>query len=116
MPEATQTAPVDHLLIETQGPWGGPMSGRFLQDAATLARRGDRVWVFLVQDAVATAVPGAAAPLRELARLGVHLWVDDFSRAQRALPSDGLDPVVTIVDMATVVERLLAGATRVVWH
>ncbi len=113
------TAPpstLDHLLIETQSPWGGPMSGRFLLDAATLARHGHRVWVFLVQDAVAAAVPDAAGGLRGLAGLGVQIWADDFSLGQRALPPDRLDPVVTVVDMATVTHRLLDGATRVVWH
>jgi len=116
VPDGSDVRIADHLLIETQGGWSGPMSDRFLRDAAVLARRGHRVWVFLVQDAVATAIPSAAAQLRELAGLGVELWADDFSVAQRALPPNGLDPVVTIVDMATVMERLLDGRTRVVWH
>ena len=113
------TAPpreVDYLLIETQGPWGGPMAGRALADAAALAREGHRTWVLLIQDGVTAAVPGAAPGLAELAGLGVRVWVDDFSLAQRALPGDRLDPAVTVVDMTTVMHRLLAAATRVVWH
>lgn len=104
------------LLVQTQSDWQGPTAGRFLDDAVVLAGYGHPVTVFLVQDAVTTAVRGATPLLARLAELGATVWVDDFSLAQRALRADQLDPAATVTDMATVVVRMLDGCTRVVWH
>lgn len=109
------TQPV-HLLIESQGNWSGPNTGRFLQDAAVLAGSGQQVTVFLVQDGVFAAVADALPVLDRLAALAVPVWADDFSLAQRALPADQLARAVTVVGMDAVAGMLLSQTCRVVWH
>ena len=104
----------EHLLVETQGPWNGPGCARLVEDAVTLAGAGDRVCLFLVEDGVAAAVPGALPALAELRRRGGTLWVDEFSLRRRAL-----DPAATegeAVAMDAVAAKLLAPDVRVVWH
>lgn len=113
---AAGTRPAEFLLIESQGGWSGPMSQRFLDDGAVLAGAGERVSVFLVQDAVTAALPGAAGTLSRLAEAGVTIWVDDFSLAQRSLPADRVVPEATVVGMDTVADKLLGDRVRVVWH
>ena len=105
-----------HLLIETQGSWNGPNSARFLEDAAVLAESGESVTVLLLQDGVFTAVTGAGSELDRLDGLGVAVWADDFSLAQRALPAGRLAGSVTVTGMDAVAELLLADSCRVVWH
>ena len=82
----------EFLLVESQGAWSGPMAERFLDDGAALARAGQRVSVFLVQDGVTAALPGAGSGVDRLAAAGATVWVDDFSLAQRALPADRVVP------------------------
>lgn len=108
-------APV-HLLVETQGTWNGPNSGRFLEDAAALAEAGEQVTVLLLQDGVFAAVAGTEPMLDRLAGLGVPVWADDFSLAQRALPVRRLAGPVTVAGMDAVAGLLLSETCRVVWH
>lgn len=110
------TEPPVHLLVESQGTWNGPNAGRFLEDAAVLAGSGEQVTVFLVQDGVFDAVRGALPVLHRLAELGVPVWADDFSLAQRALPAARLADAVTVTGMDAVAGMLLSGTCRVVWH
>ncbi|MGP3947303.1 hypothetical protein [Streptomyces sp. 7N604] len=104
------------LLIETQGHWSGPHAGRFLDDAVALAGTDTSVTVFLAQDGVFAAVPGAVPALPRLAELGGRIWVDDFSVAQRALTVGELSEHVTAVGMDAVARALLADGCKVVWH
>jgi hypothetical protein len=87
-----------------------------LCDATELARTGRRIRVFLVQDGVLAAVPGAVAELGGLLDAGAELWVDRFSWRQRGLSSADLCPGATLADMAKVAERVLDPAVQVVWR
>ncbi|MDJ0346545.1 DsrE family protein [Streptomyces sp. H10-C2] len=107
--------PSRYLLIESQGPWAGPNAGRFLDDARVLAEAGHEVCVFLVQDGVFAAAPGAPQ-LERLAELGAQVWVDDFSAAQRALSARKLSPHVTVTGMDSAARLLLSEGCRNVWH
>ncbi|MBP0455073.1 MULTISPECIES: DsrE family protein [unclassified Kitasatospora] len=105
-----------YLLIESQGNWAGPNAGRFLDDAVALADAGREVSVFLVQDGVFAAVPGAVPAVDRLAELAVPVWADDFSAAQRSLPARSLAPHVEVVGMDAVARLLMADGCRTVWH
>ncbi|MBC2875736.1 MULTISPECIES: DsrE family protein [Streptomyces] len=104
-----------YLMFESQGPWAGPNAGRFLDDACALAEAGHEVCVFLVQDGVFSAAPGAPQ-LRRLAENGAQVWADDFSVAQRALHGTTLSPHVTVKGMDAAARLLLADDCRNVWH
>jgi hypothetical protein len=108
--------PGPFLLIETQGTWSGPNAARFLDDAVALAWTATPVTVFLAQDGVFDAVPGAVLALSRLAELGGRIWVDDFSVSQRALTVGELSEHVTAVGMDAVARALLADGCKVVWH
>lgn len=105
-----------HLLIESQGCWAGPQAARFLEDARVLAEAGQDVTVLLLQDGVLSALPGAVPVLARLGELGVDVWVDDFSMAQRALPASKVAPPVHVVSMARSAELLMTSECRTVWH
>ncbi|MEU8827227.1 hypothetical protein [Streptomyces sp. NPDC048636] len=106
----------DHLLIESGGPQTGPACERFVGDAVRLAGDGHRVVLFLVENGVTAAVPGASPAVATLLRDGGELWVDAFSAAQRALPAADLLPASRLVEMDEVAAELLAPRVRAVWH
>lgn len=106
----------DHLFVESQGPWAGPGCNRFLEDALSLARAGHRVWLFLAENGVTAAIPGAVPALAELLGQGGRLWVDAFSMDQHALTAAQLAPSAQLVGMDEVAEMLLRPGIRPIWH
>lgn len=106
----------DHLLIEGRGAWSGPACARFVGDAVTLAAAGHHVYLFLVQDGVTAALPGAVPALGDVLRLGGRIWVDDLSLGQRALAASDLVPGAEVVGIDAVAGRLLEPDVRAVWH
>ncbi|TVL89236.1 DsrE family protein [Streptomyces sp. SAJ15] len=107
---------VEHLLIESTGPDEGPGCERFVGDAVRLAAAGDEVVLFLVDNGVTAALPGALPPMAELLRHGGRLYVDGYSLGRRALAAADLLPAARLVDMDEVAERLLTPGIRAVWH
>ncbi|MFB7668828.1 hypothetical protein ACFC1R_33725 [Kitasatospora sp. NPDC056138] len=106
----------EYLLIESQGPWGGPGADRFVADAVRLRESGHPVSLFLVENGVTAALTGGAPVLDELLELGGQLWVDAFSLDHRALGPDRLLPGAQLVDMDRVAAKLLEPGVRGVWH
>ncbi|MCA6094680.1 DsrH/TusB family sulfur relay protein [Streptomyces sp. SCA3-4] len=107
--------PVAYLLIESQA--AAPPDGTgFRRDAVTQARLGHSVVLFLIQDAVALALPGRSEELEALLEAGGRVWADDFSLAQRGLDGGTLMPSVRRTDMDAVAEAVLDPAVKVVWH
>ncbi|MEU6479404.1 DsrE family protein [Streptomyces sp. NPDC047017] len=112
----------EYLLIESQGPWGGPGAERFVDDAGRLRAAGHDVALLLIENGVTAALAGqgdTGAPARSLRGLldrGGHVWVDAFSLAHRALVPEQLLPGVRTVEMDEVAARLLAPGVRGVWH
>lgn len=103
------------LLIESQAA-AVPGGVGFPRDAVTQARLGHPVVLFLIQDAVALAVPGRSPELEDFIEAGDRVWVDDFSLAQRGLANAGLLPAAHHTDMGAVAEAVLNPAVKVVWH
>lgn len=106
----------NHVLIETQGPWKGPGCGRFIADAAALARAGTDVWLVLAEDGVTAAVGTPVPELLDLFRHGGRLWIDEFSLRQRALADAPIVAGHALVDMTDVAAKLLEDDVRAVWH
>ncbi|MET7905761.1 hypothetical protein [Streptomyces sp. NPDC005336] len=106
----------DHLLIESGGPQTGPACDRFVGDAVRLAEGGHHVVLFLVENGVTAALPGASRGVKTLLLGGGELWVDAFSAAQRALPAADLLPAARLVEMDDVAAKLLEPRLRAVWH
>lgn len=106
----------DHLLIESGGAWSGPACARFVRDAVALAADGHDVCLFLVEDGVTAALPGAVPGLGDVLRLGGRIWVDDLSLGRRALTASDLVPGAEVVGIDAVAGRLLEPGVRAVWH
>ncbi|MFI9629738.1 hypothetical protein [Streptomyces sp. NPDC052042] len=106
----------DMLLIESDAPAPGPGGDRFVEDAVHLAGAGHRTALFLVDNAVFSALPGAVPRVEEFVARGGELMVDVFSLRQRALDAGDLLPGARPVEMDDVTRRLLDPQTKVVWH
>ncbi|MFI9152076.1 DsrE family protein [Streptomyces sp. NPDC053367] len=113
----------DYLLIESQGPWGGPGAERFVGDANRLRTAGHEVALLLIENGVTTALTGPAdttgtpqRALREFLGNGGRVWVDTFSLTHRALVPEQLVPGARPVEMDEVAALLLEPGVRGVWH
>ncbi len=103
------------FLIESREPGESPAVNDSAELAAALARRGDDVTLFLVQNGVLPLRPNAQnQALVAAAKAGVKLRADDFSLRERGITGPlaaGAQPAPIDV----VVDAMAAG-TRVTWH
>jgi hypothetical protein len=106
----------EYLFIESCSP---AESGRLAQAcalAADLASRGDRVTVYLVQNAVLAARQGAmSGGLDALLGAGVEVLADDFSLRERGIAADALAARIAPAPLETVIDRLARGA-KTLWN
>lgn len=106
----------NYLLIESRDPFDSNDVCNYYQLARDLAREGNRVTLFLVQNGVLPARRGARCPdLHETARAGVRVLADEFSLRERGIPVDRLVEGVAAADLEVVVDQLAAGA-KTLWH
>ena len=106
----------DYLLIESRNPSESADVSYFYDLATGLARSGNRVTLFLVQNGVFSARPGASSwSLSAVAGAGVQVLADDFSLHERGIRVDALAPGIQPAPLDTVVDQLAAGRTAV-WH
>jgi len=105
-----------YLLIVSRDPYTHVSATRCYELAAALAREGNRVALFLVQNGVLPARPSlGSTELGELANCGVRVLADDFSLRERGIAKSALTPGVEAAPIDFVIEALEAGA-KVVWH
>jgi intracellular sulfur oxidation DsrE/DsrF family protein len=105
-----------YLFIESLDPFESNDVARFYELAAGLAREGDQVMLFLVQNGVLAARQGRRSePLRELAELGVEVLADEFSLRERGIPLERLAPGVRPAPLDVVVDQLAEGR-KALWH
>ena len=106
----------EYLFIESRSP---AESGQLAQShalAADLASRGDKVTIYLVQNAVLAARRGATAGGLDVAlRAGAEVLADDFSLRERGIAPDALGARVAPAPLETVIDRLVRGA-KAVWN
>ena len=106
----------EYLFIESRHASESANVQANLELAASLAKQGQKVTVFLVQNGVLTARKGAKNnQLSTAASAGVTLLADDFSLRERGIATDGLLDNVTPAPLDTVVDCLAAGA-KTIWH
>jgi predicted peroxiredoxin len=106
----------EYLFIESRSPAEAGDLAHSYALAAALAQRGERVTIFLVQNAVLSVRRGAAAAgLDAAAQAGAQLLADDFSLRERGIPADRLAAPVAPAPLETVIDRLAAGA-KAIWN
>jgi intracellular sulfur oxidation DsrE/DsrF family protein len=105
-----------YLFIESLDPFESNDVGHYQDLAARLARAGNRVTLFLVQNGVLAARRGVrAGALGVLAEQGVEVLADEFSLRERGVPADRLAPGVRAAPLEVVIDRLADGC-KALWH
>lgn len=106
-----------YLLIESLDPFESNDVARYWELAASLAREGNQVTLFLVQNGVLAARAGArSGTLQTLAEAGVQVLADDFSLRERGIREAECGAGVAESNIAALVDLLVAGNTKAVWH
>jgi sulfur relay (sulfurtransferase) complex TusBCD TusD component (DsrE family) len=104
-----------YLLIESRDPFESRDCANWLQLAGDLAKDGNEVTLFLVQNAVFAARAGArTSDLAALSKAHVDVLADDFSLRERGI-TGRLTAGVRAAPLDTVVDLLAAGV-RAMWH
>ena len=105
-----------YLFIESLDPFESNDVGQYHDLAAGLAREGNQVTLFLVQNGVLAARSGArAGALSALAEQRVEVLADDFSLRERGIPEGRLAPGVRPAPLDVVIDRLADGC-KALWH
>ena len=105
-----------YLLIESRDPFDAGTVGEFYDLAAGLAKDGNEVTLFLVQNGVLPARAGAHSDLLgALAGAGVEVLADDFSLRERGIAADSVVPGVKAAPLDVVVDQLADGR-KTLWH
>jgi predicted peroxiredoxin len=114
----------DYILIESRDPFESAQVGGFLDLADGLAKEGNAVTLFLVQNAVMAVRRGARANfpdnthVRSLAALagnGVEVLADSFSLQERGISPDRLIAGVAVAPLSAVIDHMAAGR-KALWH
>jgi predicted peroxiredoxin len=105
-----------YLLIESRDPFESNEVASFYDLAAGLAKAGNSVSLFLVQNGVLPARPSKRSEaLSALTRAGVEVLADDFSLRERGIRLDRLAAGVSAAPIDTVID-LLAEGRKALWH
>lgn len=105
-----------YLLIESRDPFESNDVTYYYDLAADLARHGNGVTLFLVQNGVLPARPGVhSGLLARVAQSGAEILADDFSLRERAIPVNALIPGVKASPLEIIVDQL-AGGRKALWH
>jgi NAD(P)H-hydrate repair Nnr-like enzyme with NAD(P)H-hydrate epimerase domain len=105
-----------YLLIESRDPFESGDVGFCHELARRLAGEGNQVTVYLVQNGVLPARPGArAAGLAELLEAGVEVLADDFSLRERGISAGRLQAGIKPSSLDVVIDGMAEGC-KVIWH
>lgn len=105
-----------YLLIESRDPFESNDVPYCYGLAADLARNGDQVTLFLVQNGVLPVRAGSqASGLAETAGAGVEILADEFSLRERAIAADAMIDGVTAAPLDVVIDQLADGR-KAIWH
>ena len=105
-----------YLLIESRDPFETNDVAYYYDLAAGLAKEGNEVTLFLVQNGVMPARFGARADkLAGVVKAGVKVLADEFSLRERAIPRDRLAQGVAAAPLEFVVDQMAAGS-KMIWH
>jgi len=99
-----------YLLFESQEPFESAGVQGHYELAAGLAREGNQVTVFLIQNGVLVARRSVRSDaFAGLARAGVLVLVDEFSLKERGIPPSRLAEGVKIATLDQVVDQMAEG-------
>ena len=105
-----------YLLISSRDPHEAGDVGHYYDLATQLAKTGNEVTLFLVQNGVLPARRGSrSAALSAMAATGVEVLADDFSLRERGIPADRLATGVKPAPLDTVIDQLAEGR-KALWH
>lgn len=105
-----------YLLIESRDPFEANDVANVYDLAEGLAREGNEVTLFLVQNGVLPAHPGTqSSALASVAGTGVQVVADDFSLRERGIAADGLVSGVTSAPIDIVIDQLAEGR-KALWN
>lgn len=105
-----------YLLIESRDPYDSQDVGFCYDLAKDLAKAGNDVTLFLIQNGVLPARPGAkSGALSDVAAAGVEVLADDFSLRERGIAEGSLLDAVKPAPIDTVVDQLADGR-KAIWH
>ena len=104
-----------YLLIESRDPFDASTVGEFYDLASGLAKDGNEVTLFLVQNGVLSAREASQTNgLAEVAGAGVKVLADDFSLRERGIGSGRLVAGVTPAPLDTVIDAMADGS-KMLW-
>ncbi|MBI1775417.1 MAG: DsrE family protein [Proteobacteria bacterium] len=105
-----------YLMIESRDPFESGDVDTFLDLAAGLAKAGNAVTLFLVQNGVLPARLGArSGALGALADHGVEVLADTFSLQERGISANSLIAGIKAAPLDVVVDQLADGR-KALWH
>jgi predicted peroxiredoxin len=105
-----------YLLIESRDPFEVNDVAYYYDLAKGLAKEGNHVTLFLVQNGVLPARKSTrSTPLAQLAEAGVQILADDFSLRERGIAKERLVPEVKAAPIGEVIDQLADGA-KTLWH
>jgi sulfur relay (sulfurtransferase) complex TusBCD TusD component (DsrE family) len=105
-----------YLLIESRDPFDNNVVAWQCDLAANLAKEGNKVTLFLVQNGVLPARPGScSALLTNTAKAGVEVLAEDFSLRERGIAAGRLVEGVKAAPLSFVIDRLAEGH-KSIWH
>jgi intracellular sulfur oxidation DsrE/DsrF family protein len=105
-----------YLLIESRDPFESNDVPYFYELASGLARDGNTVTLFLIQNGVLAARSNPKVDaLKGLAAAGVQVLADEFSLRERGIPANRLTSAVTAAPLDVVVDQLAEGR-KAIWH
>ncbi len=105
-----------YLMIESRDPFESNDAGYYYELAEGLAKSGNEVTLFLVQNGVLPARRSAASALLGRASdAGVTILADEFSLRERGIGAAKLAPGVKAAPLDVVVDQLAEGR-KAMWH
>jgi len=105
-----------YLLIESRDPFDNNVVAEQYELAASLAKEGNEVTLFLVQNGVLPARPGNfSLLLTKTAKAGVEIFADDFSLRERGIVAVRLAEGVKAAPLSLVIDQLAEGR-KAIWH
>ena len=103
-----------YLIVESRDPFEFPDVRQLNGLAGELQGAGHDVTVYLLQNGVMAARAGAKGD--GLAGGGVTMLADDYSLTERGIGTDGLAAGVAISNMDALVDLLMDGSPKIMWH
>lgn len=105
-----------YLLIESRDPFEWNEVPRQYELAAGLAKEGNTVCLFLIQNGVLPARKSSKSDLlNQLTKAGVEVFADDFSLRERGISTASLAPGIKAKGIDLVVDQLAEGR-KAIFH